>query len=104
MILNDQTPTREDPRNHTLTAIDLSLSTSNINDITWKINQYDHNPSYSDHFNIFIKISFNNSPDEQIYHSTWNLTSGKKWVKYTKKLKEEMKKLEYTQNPNTNAT
>ena len=51
-ILNQQTPTRIDPRNNTLTSIDLSLSSHNLRNISWKVNQTNHNPKISDHFQI----------------------------------------------------
>ena len=102
-LLNNQTPTRVDPRNHTQTAIDLSLITPNLQNVKWSIQQHNFDPSYSDHYNIFITIPLKYHLKENIYHSTWILNSKSKWKKYSKKLENELSKITQSQHPNINA-
>ena len=102
-LLNKQTPTREDPSTFTQSAIDLTLVTTNIPKVDWSVHQHNHNPSFSDHFNIFISVPLNSHPDDKIYHSTWNLCSNTKWKKFRNKLESNLKKPFQTTDPNKQA-
>ena len=100
VLLNNKTATRVDPRNKTETAIDLTLITPNVKNTSWSIKQYNHDPHFSDHYNIFVSITLNNNPDEQIYHSTWNLTSETKWKNYKKSISKKLNNTPKFSNPN----
>ena len=103
ILLNKQTPTREDPSNFTQTAIDLSLITPNFTNVEWSVHQHNHDPSFSDHFNIFISVPLNSHPDDKIYHSTWNLSSKSKWKKFKHKLDTNLKTPFKSTDPNIQA-
>ena len=49
-------------------------------------------------YHIFRAISLH--PDEQIYHSTWNLSSKNKWKLYTNKIYNATHNLNLPQDPN----
>ena len=89
-LINLQTPTRLDPHNGTLTCIDLTLSSHNISNINWRVNHSQHNPQISDHFEIIFSIPLKPNITDNIYHSTWNLSSKNKWNKYKKSLNNSL--------------
>ena len=93
LLLNKQSPTRIDPRNKTLTCIDLSLSSHNMSDITWNVDHNSHDPDVSDHYHIYFNIPINIKQEDSIYHTTWNLSSKTKWKKFHSAISKEMKRL-----------
>ena len=88
-LLNSQTPTRIDPKNDTLSCIDLSLASHNISNIKWKVDHNNHNPQTSDHYHIYINVPLKSQHDETIYHTTWNLSSKRKWSKFQNMINQQ---------------
>ena len=102
-LVNHQTPTRLDPRNKTLTSIDLTLTSHNIHNIKWRVDHHNYDPSMSDHFSVFINIPLQSHTTDNIYHSTWNLSSKTKWKKYQQTLSQGLDKFTPDINSNTHA-
>ena len=55
-LINHPTPTRIDPRNKTQTCIDLTLTSRNISNVKWRVDYNLYDPSFSDHYHIFINV------------------------------------------------
>ena len=103
-LLNKQTPTRVDPRNKTLSHIDLSLASLDIDNIKWSINQHNHNPKMSDHFHILLTLSIRHNPDESLYHNSWNLSSKSKWRHFQNLLTSQLNLTNPPTDTNNHAT
>ena len=103
-LLNKQTPTRIDPRNKSLTHIDLSLASLDIDNINWSINQHNHDPKMSDHFPILLTLTMSHDPDASVYHNSWNLSSKSKWKKFQKLLSTKLNQTDLPTETNAHAS
>ena len=101
-IINDQSPTRIDPATDKLSNIYLTLISHNIKHTNWKVQHHKHNTRLSDHFPISIQIPLTD-PDDNMYHSTWNLNSKTQWNKYFKTLHKKLQSLKPPENANIHA-
>ena len=88
-LVNSKTPTREDPSNQKHSCIDLTLVTPNIHKKDWFVNQASYRKCISDHYEIYFTISLDDSTDD-IFHSTWNLSSNNKWKKFRSELRKQI--------------
>ena len=75
----------------------------NIHNVSWRINQHNFDPKFSDHFQIIITIQTDNNNEEPLYHNTWNLSSKSKWKKYNKTLTQTINNTTFSIDPNEHA-
>ena len=88
-LVNSKTPTREDPSGQNSSCIDLTLITPNVHKKEWFVNQAAYRRCISDHYEIYFTVSLDD-PNDDIYHSTWNLNSKTKWKKFRSELRKQI--------------
>ena len=96
ITLNKPTPTRYNKSNDTHSCIDLSLATESLKIDYWDVNQAKYDPNFSDHFEIYfsVQVAIRN---EDIYHSSWNLTSRNRWAQFQRRIFKQIQSSSQTQ-------